>query len=138
MKMSEQWVVDSDHTKKMFLLHCEKMYEEHKHLTFTVKTGKQRTNQQNKALHKYLQMLADRLNDAGLDMKKTLKPEIDIPWNVELAKQYLWKPIQKAMIGKESTTKADRSEYTIVYETLNRHTAGRFGISLPWPSKDER
>ena len=83
-------------------------------------------------------MLAKELNDAGLDMKKTLRPDIDIPWTCELAKSYLWKPIQKAVIDKESTTKADRSEYTKVYEVLNRHTAEKFGICVPWPSKENR
>ena len=136
--MSQKWIVNSDHTKEMFLKHAAKLYDEHKHVEFSFKTGKQRTNLQNAALHKYLTMLATELNNAGLDMKKTLRPEIDIPWTCELAKTYLWKPIQKAVIDKDSTTKADRSEYTKVYEVLNRHTAEKFGISCVWPSKENR
>lgn len=135
---TEEWVVNSDYSKQIFLDHMSRMYEEHKHLRISIKTGKQRTNLQNAALHKYLTMLAKELNDAGLDMKKTLRPEIDIPWTCELAKTYLWKPIQKAVIDKESTTKADRSEYTKVYEVLNRHTAEKFGISCVWPSRENR
>ena len=41
---------------------------------------KQRTLQQNKALHKYFEILADTLNEAGLDARVVLKPEIEIPW----------------------------------------------------------
>jgi len=135
--MSNKWVVNSEHTKELFMQHVEKLYNEKKYIEFTVKTGQQRTNKQNAALHKYLGMLAQELNSAGLDMKQTLKPEIDIPWTTQLAKEYLWKPIQKAVINKESTTKADRNEYTQVYEVLNRHTADRFGISLPFPNKED-
>ena len=47
----------------------EKMYDDHKYLEISIKAGKQRTNLQNAALHKYLQLLADALNDAGYDMK---------------------------------------------------------------------
>ena len=132
----QKWIVNSDHTRDVFLKHAAKLYDEHKHVEFSFKTGKQRTNQQNAALHKYLSMLATELNDAGLDMKKTLRPEIDIPWTCDLAKTYLWKPIQKAVIDKDSTTKADRSEYTKVYEVLNRHTAEKFGICVPWPCRE--
>jgi len=40
-----------------------------------------RTVQQNKALHVLFNLLAQNLNEAGLDMRKTLKPEVDIPWS---------------------------------------------------------
>ena len=134
--MSEEWLVNSDHTKEMFLKHVEKMYNEHKYITFTYKTGKQRTKKQNSALHVYFKLLADKFNDAGLDMKKVLKPEIDIPWTEKTIKEFLWRPVQKAILDKSSTTKPDRKEYTEVYEVLNRHTAEKFGISLPFPSKE--
>jgi len=134
----DEWTVNSDHTLECYIEHVKKTYDEHKYFRSKITTGKQRTNLQNAALHKYFSMLADSLNDAGWDMKKTLKPEIDIPWNCETIKEYLWRPIQKAVIGKTSTTKADRTEYTKVYETLNRYTSSKLGVSIPWPSKDEQ
>ena len=49
-----------------------------------------RTEQQNKALHVYYRILADELNDKGLDMRKVLKPEIDIRKNrITVNKEYL-------------------------------------------------
>ena len=96
-----------------------------------------RTTQQNKSLHLYLDMLASALNDAGYDMKRTLKPEIDIPWNQERAKEHLWKPIQEIMLNKQSTTEPETGEYIQVYEVLNRHIAEKFGISVSWPSIEE-
>ena len=96
-----------------------------------------RTAQQNKALHKYFALLADALNAAGLDMRATLKPEIDIPWTEYAVKDHLWRPIQDAMLGKESTTKLETPEVSEVYEVLSRHLGQRFGIHVPFPSREE-
>lgn len=40
---------------------------------------RERTLTQNRAIHLWFTMLADALNDAGLDMRTVLKPEIEIP-----------------------------------------------------------
>lgn len=96
---------------------------------------RQRTIQQNKALHLYCTMLSDALNDAGLDMKATLKPEIDIPWTPANVKDNIWKPVQEAMIKKRSTKDMDTVDPSKIYETINRHMAEKFGVSVRWPSR---
>lgn len=99
---------------------------------------KQRTIQQNKALHKYCEMLAESLNSAGYEMKAVLAvKQVDVPWTRESVKEVLWRPIQEAMTGKESTTQLDRMEPSQIYEVLNRHIAQNFGVSVPWPSEGE-
>lgn len=95
---------------------------------------KQRTTQQNKALHKFYSELALALNEAGLDMKRTLKPEIDIPWNGDTVKDYLWRPIQQAQLGKESTKELTTKEIDAVYDTLNRHLGDKLGVHVEFPS----
>lgn len=95
-----------------------------------------RTPKQNNALHLYLTQLAEVLNDAGLDMKAVLKPEVEIPWTLENAKNHLWRPIQKLALGKESTTELTTAEISKVYDIINRHLA-KFGISVPFPSEEE-
>jgi hypothetical protein len=97
---------------------------------------KQRTTQQNRALHKYFTMLADDLNQAGLDMKKVLKPTVDIPWNADTVKAFLWRPIQEAQLQKESTTELSTREVDVVYNTLNRHLGDKLGIHTPFPSEE--
>lgn len=92
-----------------------------------------RTSRQNRALHKFLAMLSEALNDAGYDMKRTLKEEAEIPWTAALAKEFLWKPMQEAMLGKESTTALETQEVSQVYETLNRYLANTKGVSVPFP-----
>lgn len=98
---------------------------------------KPRTKQQNKALHVLFQLLADTLNDNGLDMKKTLKPEVDIPWTAIAAKEFLWRPIQRAQLGKQSTTELTTKEIDEVFETINRHLGEKFGVHVPFPSIEE-
>lgn len=133
---ADKTVVNSDHAKSLFIEKMSRLYDEHKYLEITIKTGKQRTLTQNASLHKYLGLLAEALNDAGYDMKKTLKDDVDIPWNTELAKEYLWRPVQKALTGKESSTKPTKKEYTYIYEVLSRHMAEKFGVVVLWPSRD--
>lgn len=93
-----------------------------------------RTIQQNKALHLYFTLLSDELNSAGLDMRKTLKPEIAIPWTPETIKEYIWRPVQIAQLNKISTTELNSDEITKIWETLNRHFGERFGLYVPFPS----
>jgi len=98
---------------------------------------KQRTIQQNKALHLYFSLLADAFNEAGLDMKAVLKPSVDIPWSKDSVKEFIWKPIQELQVGKKSTTQLNTKEIDKIWETINRHIAEKFGITEPFPSIEE-
>lgn len=101
-------------------------------------TQNQRTLQQNKALHKYFDLLADELNQAGFDMKRTLKPSVDIPWTPENVKEYLWRPLQEAYLHKESTTELTSDQIDKVYEVLNRHLGETTGVTVEFPSQDAK
>lgn len=93
-----------------------------------------RTDRQNRSLHLYLNLLATALNAAGLPLQKVLKPTVGVDWNERLTKELLWRPIQRAVTGKESTTKLRKAdEVALVYETLNRHLGERFGLHVDWP-----
>lgn len=97
----------------------------------------QRTTQQNKALHLYFTHLSEALNEAGLDMRRTLKPDVAIPWTSKNIKEFLWRPIQKAQLHKESTKELTKQDLDIVFETLNRHISEKFGLTVPFPSEEE-
>lgn len=99
-----------------------------------MKTYKKRTLRQSRAIHLMFTQLAQELNEAGFDMKKTLKPEIEIMWNEYMVKEYLWRPIQKAQLGKESTTELTTREIDEVFEVLTRHLGTKLGIQLDFPS----
>lgn len=82
---------------------------------------KQRTVVQNNALHKGFELIAKALNDAGLDMRVVLKPEVGIEWTTTTVKEYLYKPIMRLKVGKESTAElAKIGEIDEVWDTLMR------------------
>lgn len=95
-----------------------------------------RTNQQNKALHKWCEMLADDLNDAGYSITKVLRSDVEIPWTKVTVKEILFKQIMKAMYKKHSTTELTTKELNKVSEVLVRHLAEKFGIDREFPSID--
>lgn len=90
-------------------------------------------------------LIADALNSAGHDMRKTLKESVEIPWTGASIKEYMWKPIQKAMLNKSSTTELDKQmEIDKVWDTIMRHlnTPRADGTVLldeyiPFPHDDE-
>lgn len=94
----------------------------------------QRTLTQNNSMHLLFEHIAKTLNDAGLDMKKTLKPEVDIPWSKETVKEYIWRPIMKVQLRKDSTTKLTTKEVDEVFNTINKHFGEKFGINFEFPS----
>ena len=99
-----------------------------------IKNSDMRTITQNRALHKYFTILADELNKGGLTVTKVLKA--DIEWSPESIKEQLWRPIQKALLGKDSTTKLSKDEVSKVYDTLNLALGNKFGLSVDFPSQD--
>ena len=92
------------------------------------------TQRQFNAMHLWCERVADQLNDAGLDMKAVLKPEVDIPWGKESVKEHLWKPVLLAITGKQSSKDQTSEEITQVLNTINRHLGQKLCVTLPeWP-----
>lgn len=96
-----------------------------------------RTDKQNRSLHLLFKLLAEELNESGLDMRKTLKPGVEIPWTGDSVKEFLWRPIQEAQLNKKSTTELTTKEIDAVFDTITRHIGEKFGIFVPFPSIDE-
>ena len=83
----------------------DKEWRENRYLEIDFRRkAKQRTLTQNRCLHLFCEWLAETLNDAGKDMRSTLRHDVEIPWTRESVKEHLWRPIQKAMTEKHSTT----------------------------------
>lgn len=131
------WKVDSQQSKDAFLEYFDQTYEEHHHITVKLEIGKQVSTKQKNALHVYCRMLSKALGDAGLDMKQVLRPGTDIPWTEISVKEFLWRPIQKAMTGKKSTKEPYRKDYGEIYDVINRYISDKFGVHVPWPVKKQ-
>ena len=100
--------------------------------------AKQRSLTQNRALHLFCQWLADTLNDAGYDMRKTLREDVEVPWTQNAVKEHLWRPIQEALTDKRSTTEITTVEPTEIHALLSRHLGERLGVTCPpWPKRNE-
>lgn len=97
-----------------------------------------RTLKQNSALHKFCDLLAEKLNDSGYDMRRTLKEGVDIPWSGASVKEHLWRPLQIAITGDESTKKPTPAEYTKIYEVLSRHLGEKLGVHVEWPCEENQ
>ena len=133
--MSQHWDLSTSDARRVFLEVVVGMVMAGK--TPVVEfVDSHRSPAQNSALHLWCEMVATTLNDAGLDMRHTIREEVDIPWTKSSVKEYLWRPLQKALTGDESTTKPKKTEYPDISETLQRHMATKFGVTLPaWPTR---
>jgi hypothetical protein len=101
------------------------------------KEVKKRTSKQNRALHLWCRLLSDELNTLGLDMRVILKPTWQIWWTETSVKENLWKPIQKAMFSKKSTTELSTVEINKIHEQIMKAIGEKHGINIPWPSIEE-
>jgi hypothetical protein len=95
-----------------------------------------RTASQNSALHLGCRLIADALNDAGLDIRKVIKPEVEISWTVYSVKDYLFRPVMKTMTGKDSTTELNKLvEIDKIWDTVMRFLGQNHGIEyIPFPN----
>ena len=109
-------------------------FEKDKIIKVDAKSGKTRTLTQNASLHKFCSMLAQAMNEAGFDFRVFIKEGYPVPFTEELVKEYIWKPIQKAVTGHESTTKPEPKQYSEVYDVLNVKLA-EHGLYVPWPCR---
>ena len=99
-----------------------------------IKNMDMRTLTQNRAMHKYFSLLSEEFNNGGLTVSKLLK--VTVQWTPTAVKELLWKPIQEAVLNKKSTAKLNKDEVIKVYDTLNLTLSERYGISVPFPNKD--
>ena len=87
----------------------------------------QRTKTQNNALHKFFSLLADKLNEQGLDMKTIIRAKIW--WTPENVKKELWAPVQKAKFGTESTKDLEKQmEIDMIHENLMQILGENWGV----------
>lgn len=93
-----------------------------------------RTPSQNRSLHLLLTQVAQELNESGQDVRVVLKQDAEIPWDSHLAKEFLWRPIQRFVAHKESSADLSKEEIQKVYEVFNRHLGEKTGVHVPWPS----
>ena len=93
----------------------------------------ERTDAQNRSMHKFFRDVADTLRASGLDVRTTLKEDFELEWSEGLVKEILWRTAQKIVFDKISTKDLTTKEVTEVYDMVNRFLA-KHKIHVPWPS----
>ncbi len=100
--------------------------------------GKKRTLTQNAAIHKYCEMLAHDLNEAGYELhieSKVLKEPLTVPWTKETVKEHIWHTVQIALTEKQSSAELGTKEVNIIYQAISRRMAEAFGVTTPFPTR---
>ena len=97
-----------------------------------------RTDSENNAGHLAIRLLAQDLNEQGLEMKEVLAvKEVDVPWTESSVKEVLFKPVIETMFGVKSTTKLDKTQFGQAYDVITRHLAEKLGAQTrPFPSRE--
>lgn len=138
--MAEEWIVNSDLSYKLYLEHLDKMYKEHGYIINTMKTGKQVSGKQFRAMHVFIRDVVAELKERGITTTDFFNEGFELPWTETIFKDECWKPLQRAIMEdnkKKSTKDQTRDVPGKVHEVLSNKFAS-WGFYVPWPSKDER
>lgn len=101
------------------------------------------TPEQRNALHLFCDRLAEALNDGGFDQKAVLEKKVlPLPNTKESVKE-LVRAAQAAMYPREDGKKPSTNEMTNgqlgkVIDAIGLWTGTNFGISVPFPSQEEK
>ena len=98
------------------------------------KFSQSRSLSQNKALWLWFTMVAETLNDGGMDIRTFIREEIEIPWSKDSVHDLLWIKLQIAMTGKKSTTKINTQEINKIMDVIIREADKRSIELPPFPS----
>jgi len=94
---------------------------------------KRRTLKQNSSINIYCRIMAEKLNDAGLDMRKVLKPEYEIPWTLDSFRENMFNVISRAMFNKTSS-QLETTEPSEVHKVLDKNLSEKFNVSHDFPN----
>lgn len=96
-----------------------------------------RSSQQNKALHLLFQNIAFELNRIGMEFTYNgIKGmEIQTTYTPEIVKEFLWKPLQNALLKKESTTKLTTQDINMIFEILGKWFSEKW-VVIDFPSAE--
>ena len=99
-----------------------------------------RTLPQNNSIHKFCDLLAQELEEKHIDKREFFKEQFFISWTMEGVKNDIWKPLQKSLTGKKSTTELNRDkEITLIWDNINRIIIDKYKGQVqtpPFPSKN--
>lgn len=99
-----------------------------------------RSTQQNKSLHKWLEMIAHEANNQGLTLQDIVEVirKIEIRPNKENLKQVVVHPYIKAAYDIDSTTQLTTQQMDELIDGVTKLFGQTWGITIPFPSEENR
>lgn len=96
------------------------------------------TSSQRNSAWLYMTMKVQQLNEAGLEMRKVLKPTYAIPWTKESFHDHVFIPIQKALFGTDSMKALKKLQVSKIHEVIEREFGEKHGLDyIPFPANPE-
>lgn len=94
-----------------------------------------RSGLENKSLHVLFLNISQELNEMGLEFTyRGLKGiEINTTFTPEIVKNFIWRPLQKVLLDKESTTELTHNDISLIFEILGKWFSEK-GIVIEFPS----
>lgn len=113
-------------------------------LEYFIKSGKvfelkekrvTRTSLQNSSLHLYFTMIADELNDLGIEFTYSglNVGNISTRYTGTIVKELFWRPIQITLFGIESTMKLDSKQINEIIDVITKFF-GEKGVYIEFPN----
>lgn len=109
-------------------------YNKSSYIELQFRNDQLRSLKQNNSLHAFCSDLALELNSAGIMPQHFFKTGFTIIWTMDMVKENIWKPIQKAITQNSKTSRATKKELIETYEVINRELGERWGIHVEWRS----
>lgn len=134
--MSQFWIANSNQTRRACLEHLEEVFRANPYVEVSYKIFSTRTDLQNNALHAFCYLLAEELNERGITFHQFFKEGFEVPWTKLIVKDNVWRPVQEALTGEQSTTKPKPTDYPKIYDALNMKLSN-YGIYVPWPVRSK-
>tara|TARA_R110001606_G_scaffold398055_1_gene576199 strand:- start:8553 stop:8966 length:414 start_codon:yes stop_codon:yes gene_type:complete len=94
-----------------------------------------RSSLQNSSLHLFFVFIADELNNLGLTFNYdglNIKG-LESRYTTLIVKEFIWRPIQIAMFGIQSTKKINTQQINEIIDVITKYFGDR-GINLEFPS----
>lgn len=93
-----------------------------------------RTNQQNRSIHKYCEMIANTLNNEKMVIQDVIK--INTSWDMLRAKELIFKAVVKHLYNKDSTTKLNKDELDKVIDTITLYLGEKGVVAPAFPTSE--
>ena len=110
-------------------------------ISFKKVTGK-RTLKQNSAIHLWCEWFSQELTEKHIDQRTFWKEPFYTRWTPVVVKEFIFKPVMKALFLKDSTTKLKKSqEIDEVIDTIRKMITEKYKgevIVPPLPNKEDK